>query len=184
MKPITFFAQGIPKGQPRPRAFAFNGKARVYDPGTSENWKSCIAIAAKPFLPLARIAVPVFVECTFLLPRPKNHFGTGSKSAILRPDAPYFCARKPDLDNYEKAVWDTLVTIGFLVDDALIVQSRSTKLYTRWSDTGAVIRIGLADAKEPEFDVPRKAISESEPETLGMPPPDCVAQNLAVGSPN
>lgn len=26
--------------------------------------------------------------------------------------------------------------------------------------------------------------TESEPETLGMPPPDCVAQNLAVSSPN
>lgn len=161
MKPITFFAQGIPKGQPRPRAFAFQGKARVYDPGTSENWKSCIADAARPFLPDARIAVPVSVQCTFLLPRPKNHFGIGKRSGVLRPDAPYFCTRKPDLDNYEKAVWDTLVTIGFLVDDALIVQSQSSKLYTRCADTGAFIRISLADGKEPEFDVPRRPLSDT-----------------------
>lgn len=51
---ITFFAQGLPKGQPRPRAFAMKignkFQARVFDSGTAENWKSRIAEAARPHL--------------------------------------------------------------------------------------------------------------------------------------
>ena len=40
-------APGIPKGQPRPRAFSRNGHARVFDPGTAEGWKSAVAVAAQ-----------------------------------------------------------------------------------------------------------------------------------------
>lgn len=148
MKPISFFVEGNPKGQPRPRAFAFKGKARVYDPGTAEGWKSSIAEAARKFKPEQQISQPVFVGCVFILPRPKNHFGTGKRSTQLRPDAPYFCAKKPDLDNYEKAVWDTLVVLGFLLDDALIVHSDSVKLYSNGAPSGCFIRIALADASE------------------------------------
>lgn len=148
MKPINFFVPGNPKGQPRPRAFAFKGKARVYDPGTAEGWKSCIAVAAKPFLPSSAISVPIFVGCVFILPRPKNHFYTGKRSNQQRPDAPYFCAKKPDLDNYEKAVWDTLVTLGFMSDDALIVHSDSVKLFSNGAPTGVFIRIALADSSD------------------------------------
>lgn len=148
MKPISFFVQGNPKGQPRPRAFAFQGRARVYDPGTAEGWKSSIAEAARQHKPDQPITEPLFVGCVFILPRPKKHYGTGKRSTELRPDAPYFCAKKPDLDNYEKAVWDTLVTLGFLADDALIVHSDSVKLFSNGAPTGVFIRIALADANQ------------------------------------
>lgn len=149
MTPISFFAQGVPKGQPRMRAFArkFGDKfqARVYDPGTAEGWKSCVAEAAKPFLRSERITDPVFVSCVFVLPRPKKHFFTGARSNVLRPDAPLYDTRKPDLDNYEKAVWDALVIIGMLADDALIVQNTSSKLFAFGPKTGALITIQPAD---------------------------------------
>src|SRR6185436_16159144 len=32
MREISFWADGEPKGQPRPRAFAIHGKVRMYDP--------------------------------------------------------------------------------------------------------------------------------------------------------
>jgi len=47
MSQIHFFVSGDPKAQPRIRAFAINGHARVYDPGTAEGWKSLIAVAAR-----------------------------------------------------------------------------------------------------------------------------------------
>ena len=59
---ISFAVQGVPKGQPRPRAFAFKGKARVFDPGTAEEWESRIAEAARPHLPREPLAGPVALE--------------------------------------------------------------------------------------------------------------------------
>jgi Holliday junction resolvase RusA-like endonuclease len=144
MTPISFFAEGVPKGQPRPRAFAMNGKARVYDPGTAEGWKSAVAVAARPFLS-TRFTEPVSIAIVFVLPRPKKHFFTGKKADLLRPDAPLYDGRKPDLDNYEKAVWDSLVIIGLLADDCLIVKSDSTKIFSPDGRTGAFIALRLAD---------------------------------------
>lgn len=141
MKEISFFAQGIPKGQPRPRAFAMKGHVRVYDPGTAEGWKSCIAEAARPFVS-ERIASPVSVSCTFVLPRPKCHYRSGKNSHELKADAPCFHTGKPDIDNFEKAVFDALVVIGLLADDAFIVESHASKIYaTDQTKTGAYITL-------------------------------------------
>lgn len=144
MKQISFFARGLPKGQPRPRAFVFKGRARVYDAGTAEGWKSCVAEAARPFIGCA-VNEPVSISCVFMLPRPKSHYGTGKNAGVLRPDAPGYHTGKPDLDNYEKAVWDTLVIIGLLHDDSLIVQNSSAKVYASGNRTGALIEIASAD---------------------------------------
>ncbi len=140
MTPISFFAEGIPKGQPRPRAFAMGGKARVYDPGTAEGWKSAVAIAARPFLS-ERITKPVRLSCTFLFPRPKSHYFTGKRANVLRDGAPNYHASKPDVDNALKAVMDALVVLGLLSDDALVVQIRSSKIYADGRSTGAEITI-------------------------------------------
>lgn len=144
MTPISFFAEGVPKGQPRPRAFAMNGKARVYDPGTAEGWKSAVAIAARPFLSDGRFVGPIRFSCMFVFPRPKSHYFTGKRAHVLRDDAPEYNTGKPDIDNALKAVMDALVVLGLIADDALIVQIESAKLYAAGSRTGALITIRSA----------------------------------------
>lgn len=146
MTPIRFFAEGLPKGQPRPRAFAINGKARVYDAGTAEGWKSAVATAARPFL-TERITEPVKFSCTFFFPRPKSHYFTGKRSAVLRDDAPDYNAKKPDIDNALKAVMDALVVLGMFSDDSLIVQVDAAKVYVHATcgRAGAYILIEPAD---------------------------------------
>src|SRR5437870_8017163 len=71
---ICFFASGIPKGQPRPRAFAFKGHVRIYSPAQAESWKSQIALAAKEFIPQSPLTGPLRCDLTFYFPRPKSHF--------------------------------------------------------------------------------------------------------------
>lgn len=120
---ITFFAQGSPKPQPRPRAFARNmggGKfaARVYDAGTAEGWKSAVAIAAKPHLPSTPLTVPLKVELAFFLERPKSHL---TSKGELKPTAPSHPVNKMDCDNLAKAVLDCLTQIGMWQDDGQIV---------------------------------------------------------------
>ena len=70
---VVFIVDGEPKGQPRHRAFAVKNKktgswtTRAYNPGTAEEWKSQIAIAAKEFLPSYRIEGPVVLDITLFL---------------------------------------------------------------------------------------------------------------------
>ena len=120
---IRFTVDGIPKGQPRPRAFAFNGKARVYDAGTAEGWKSLVALSAKPHLPTQPIEGPILLDIEFFMPRPKSHF----RKAGLKPDAPQFHTGKPDADNLVKAVMDVLTQLGVWRDDAQVGTLRVRK---------------------------------------------------------
>lgn len=120
---VSVFVEGIPKGQPRPRAFARGGKARVYDAGTAEGWKSQIALALKDLRPEAPIAAPLLVELIFFLPRPKRLMRRAD------PDGPIAHTGKPDLDNLVKAVFDAITTIRVWGDDTQVVQLRAEKFY-------------------------------------------------------
>ena len=115
---ISFFAEGIPKGQPRPKAFSRGGHAAVYDPGTAEGWKDCIRSAARQYRPDKPLQGPIRMSMEFFMPRPKAHFRTGKHAGELRPDAPKWHIAKPDLDNLQKAVLDALKDIGMFADDA------------------------------------------------------------------
>jgi Holliday junction resolvase RusA-like endonuclease len=144
---FSFFVPGIPKAQPRPRAFARkmgNGKfaARVYEAGTAENWKSCIAIAARRYYPdRSSLTGPLMLDIEFAMPRPKSHFRSGKRSNELRDDAPRWHSAKPDCDNLAKAVMDALTQLGgFWIDDSQACIVRISKRYTS-NDPGALIEI-------------------------------------------
>ena len=116
---------GVPKGQPRPRAFSHNGKARMYDPGTAEGWKAAIAAEVQPHLPPEPFGGPVAVSLRLVMPRPKTHY----RKAGLKPEAPAWHASKPDIDNIVKAVCDALTTIGLWCDDAQVCRLTASRIY-------------------------------------------------------
>jgi Holliday junction resolvase RusA-like endonuclease len=145
---ICLRVYGIPKGQPRPKAFArkFGSKwmARVYTPGSAEEFKSNVATAARDLRPASPILGPVRVTTRLLFPRPKNHFG---KKGNLKDNAPHHHISKPDCENVLKAILDALTQLGFWHDDSQVCDEHTTKEY---SDTpGAVIAIeSLAEVVE------------------------------------
>lgn len=126
MHRIEFFAEGNPKGQPRPRAFSRGGSARVYDPGTAEGWKSQIALAGRDHIPAQPITGAVRLCLQFIIPRPKSHY---FKNNALRMVAPTLCTKKPDADNYAKAVMDALTVLRFWNDDSQVAVLHVQKLY-------------------------------------------------------
>jgi len=71
---MRFRVLGIPKAQPRARAFArkMGGKfvARLYDAGTAEAWKSMVVTCGNDVRPLVPLDGPLRVDITFLMPRP------------------------------------------------------------------------------------------------------------------
>lgn len=114
---------GLPKGQPRPRAFARGGKARVYDPGTAEGWKSAVAAALLPSIPESPEEGPVSVTARFLMPRPKRMLRMKAPSG----EVPH--TNKPDADNLVKAVMDTCSQVRVWNDDTQVVDLFVQKRY-------------------------------------------------------
>lgn len=142
-EPITlsFFARGEPKGQPRPRAFAFRGKARVFDPGTAEAWKQAVVVALRDeYGAVETITVPVQVHISLYFPRPKSHYRTGKNAHLRRDDAPEYHTAKPDADNAAKAILDALTIAELWKDDAQVCRLTVIKLYAN-GHAGAQIDI-------------------------------------------
>lgn len=130
MKQLSFFASGTPKGQPRVRAFVRGSHAGVYDPGTADDWKSCVVLAAKQAI--AGDAVrPVFtgplrVDLVVVFARPKSHF---TSNGFLKPTAPVWHTGKPDRDNLDKGILDALTQIQMWPDDAQVCAGGVTKRF-------------------------------------------------------
>lgn len=143
---ISFFVEGEPKAQQRPRAFAkrMGNKfvARVYESGTAEGWKSQIAMAARPHV--AGLTGPLWLHVVFLFNRPKSHYGTGKNAATLKDSAPVWHTSKPDSENLVKAVKDCLTQIGMWKDDSQVCSEFVQKKYVREIDSpGALIEISM-----------------------------------------
>lgn len=114
------FVDGSPRPQPRARVCAVAGGARMYDPGTSANWKKRVRAKFRP--PGAPLSGPVYVRLLFALKRPKR---------LLRkrdPDGMIPHAAKPDCDNLAKAVLDAMD--GWWKDDCQVQRLEVAKFYS------------------------------------------------------
>lgn len=114
------FIPGAPKAQPRIKATAVNGYARVYTPDTADEWKATVADAVhQQELPKAAL----YVSITFMLPRPKRLMRKSDA------DGPLAHMVKPDIDNLVKAVMDAC-NGELWEDDAQVVRLRAEKFYS------------------------------------------------------
>jgi len=123
----SFNVKGLPKGQPRPRAFARKVgdkvMVRAYDAGTADGWKSVVVAAGQTQRPQEPLTGLISVAISFWLPRPKR---------LMRKKDPMralYAPVKPDIDNLAKAVLDALTMDGWWLDDAQVVQLTLEKWY-------------------------------------------------------
>ena len=141
MTSFVFTAYGVPKGQPRARAFSRGGKVRMYDPGTAEGWKAIVAAAAQPFVPKTPHEGPVSVDLDFWMPRPKR--------LAKAPSHALQYLAKPDADNLAKAVMDCFTEIGIWRDDAQVYYLSVSKYYqSKDGRPGVTVAVTLHNDKE------------------------------------
>jgi Holliday junction resolvase RusA-like endonuclease len=132
----AFDVHGDPKGQPRPRAFSFHGKGRVYNPDSADTWKGRIALAAIMHLPEKPLDVPVRVALAFYFQRP------GRLDRKAAPEGLVAHMAKPDCDNLAKAALDCLTDIGMWKDDAQVCSLVVDKYYAaRDQASGALVQV-------------------------------------------
>jgi crossover junction endodeoxyribonuclease RusA len=124
---IDFFVAGIPKAQPRVKAFVRGGHAGVYTPDSAESWKQAVRQQAVANASESLITGPIRLELDFFLPRPKAHL---DKHGIPKSKSPVWHCKKPDLDNLIKAVADAITdTQKVWLDDSQICEITGTKTY-------------------------------------------------------
>ena len=135
---LSFFVAGIPKAQPRVKAFVRGGHAGVYTPDGAETWKQEVRRQAVANARESLMSGVVRVELDFFLPRPKTHL---DRHGVPMPKSPVWHCKKPDLDNLIKAVTDAITdTQRIWLDDSQICQITATKTYALQA-VGCAVRI-------------------------------------------
>ena len=128
MNALTFRAYGVPKGQPRIKAYVRGRHAGVYTPDTANQWKMAVrdAFLREHWERLEPIDGPVGVTLTFWIGRPKSHL---RKDGTLKPSAPIHHTHKSDVDNLAKAVLDVLTDMRVWKDDAQVNDLHVTRAW-------------------------------------------------------
>lgn len=101
---IEFIVPAVPIAQPRARATAFNGHARVYEPTKHpiKAFKATVRMAAQSAYNGPPLEGALQVDCVFVFPRSKAMIWKRKPMPRVRH------TKKPDRDNCDKAVLDAL----------------------------------------------------------------------------
>lgn len=145
---ISFFVPGTPLAGGSKTGFRTkSGKIIMRDANKKvEIWKSTVAYFAAEAYGGEPLSGPVRCEIVFVLKRPKNHYGTGRNTGILKSTAPYWHTSKPDRTKLMRSTEDALKGI-LLKDDSHVCDGNVRKIYGE--KTGAQITVtSLEEQKE------------------------------------
>lgn len=137
---IKLFVPGLPQSRGSKRAFPFkrkNGKLGVAvsdNNPKSRDWMAVVSDAINQEL-IRRIVAckfplsgPIGLRLTFVMPRPKAHYGTGKNAGVLKLTSPKYHTSKPDRGKLARAVEDALTLIAY-VDDSQVCCGPIEKVY-------------------------------------------------------
>ena len=118
-----------PMAQSRPR-FARRGLGVVaYEKKEMKAWRAeCSRLIEEAFEAKKLIEGPLKIDATFYVQPPK--YISSKKKLRERLEAEeIYCSKKPDIDNYLKALLDSMTGIVFK-DDGQVVECKARKLYS------------------------------------------------------
>lgn len=126
-KKFTLYLE--PMAQSRPR-FARRGRGVVaYEKKEMKIWRAeCSKLIKEVFGTEKLIEGPLKIDTTFYIHPPKYISSKKKLRGKLEAEE-IFCSKKPDIDNYLKALLDSMTGIVFK-DDGQVVECRARKLYS------------------------------------------------------
>lgn len=138
---------GEPKGQPRAKAFHRGGITRMYDPGTADSFKRDIVHLARlnGWSGAVRSGQHCGLAVSGYFKRPKHHY---TSRGALKQDSPRMVSKKPDADNFAKAVMDALTASGVWADDSQVADLSVTKYYADGEPSTVIVLALLNGAQE------------------------------------
>ena len=118
-----------PMAQSRPR-FARRGRGVVaYEKKEMKIWRAeCSRLIKETFGSDRLIETPLKIDVIFYIQPPKYISSKKRLKEKLEAEK-IFCGKKPDIDNYLKALLDSMTGIVFK-DDGQVVECRTRKLYS------------------------------------------------------
>ncbi|CYZ48073.1 RusA family crossover junction endodeoxyribonuclease [Streptococcus suis] len=128
-----------PKPQSRPRAAMRGGRATVYEDGKMVVWRKKCTELVRQLYDGPYFDGPIKVDMTFYTPAPKSMSEPPKPRSRAKKVRQYddfineriYVDKKPDLDNLEKAVYDSISKAGCVwTDDNIIVEHTTRKLYS------------------------------------------------------
>ena len=130
MAEITIRLDGEPVAQGRPRATVIGGRARLYDPQNSRDYKNLLKMCAYNELMKQnqgkKLEGPLELKLWIGRSIPGSWSKKKQQRAIKKQVLP---TSKPDTDNYIKGALDALNKTVF-DDDSAVVLIQATKFYT------------------------------------------------------
>ena len=140
---FTFRVLGTPV--PQGSVKAFGSRVVANNEQALGSWRSDVASAAQRAKPADwDINAAVSLRCEFVFPRPLSHYGTGKNATKLKPSAPRYHVKTPDVDKLVRGVADSIgdaVARVLLNNDSQIVSIYAAKRYSTDDFLGAIITI-------------------------------------------
>ena len=130
---MTIHGEPVPQG--RPRVYRTKSGVRGVDPPKSRAYKQLIKAGASKIYTIDPLTGPLRCDVTVYRPIQKS---TSKCKHQQKANGDILPTIKGDVDNYFKAVTDTLTGLVW-VDDAQIVEAHITKLYS--DDPRVVIEV-------------------------------------------
>ena len=156
-KRLSFSVAGtpIPQGSKRVWVNSKTGKAQMTeDAGVRHStWRNEVTGQARQAMSdVGRFGEPyrepISCSVTFAFHRPLSHYGSGRNSEVVKPSAPPYPAKPPDLDKLVRAVWDALTSVVW-VDDGQVIAATIRKQYVhRWEGEGVSIIVGTFETED------------------------------------
>ncbi|HEL2105816.1 TPA: RusA family crossover junction endodeoxyribonuclease [Streptococcus suis] len=128
-----------PKPQSRPRASVRGRHATVYEDGKMVAWRKKCTELVRQLYDGPYFDGPIKVDMTFYMPAPKPMSELPKPRSKAKKVQEYndfvnariYVDKKPDLDNLEKAVYDSISKAGVVwADDNIIVEHTTRKVYS------------------------------------------------------
>ena len=129
LDPKQFVIKLEPMAQSRPRFARCRRGVVAYEKKEMKIWRAeCSRLIKEAFEEEKLIEGPLKIDAAFYI-RPTKYISSKKKLREKLEAEEIFCGKKPDIDNYLKALLDSMTGIVFK-DDGQVVECRARKLYS------------------------------------------------------